>query len=342
MFNASRPINTTCNKNGTLINATTWPDSQSEIFSFSCSYPFQATRDEVYILSPTFIAYSRIIASINCTLPFFAVVANVLPIIVIATRSHLQTKANMIFVNMMCKNMVEALVSQPTYATLILSRVNRQPACFNLLACFLGCMCLAETMCTQTLIAYEQYAAVFSPFDYENRMSNKFLVTVIGATWLLSIFTASGACLFEVLRSSSAILITCLIITANASTIYGHIKICKLLKGMRQVDVENRIGEEREEARVERKRRENRTNNLTFCIIFLPICLYLPTFIRNVLIPAIGYDKWSSYTVNTIMQFHSLISPLFYCYQNPSIARQVKAVIRCGVTTIEPIVDLNN
>ena len=332
--------NTTIGQHGILLNATSTEYGRQEsleVFNYSCRNSLQGTSYyQFYELSPAFITYSKVIGGINCAMPIPAIVANLLYIITIAKFSQLQTTANMIFINMSCKNLIEAALSQPSYAVIIFSRIHRQPFCFNRLTCFLGCACLVETMCTQTMIAYEQYTSLFHPFSYERRMSLKVIIPTILLSWTLSIACAIGVCLFEELQSSAATVVSVIIITANASTIYAHVKIYKLIKAMRKTDEENRVGEESDATQIERNRREGRTAKIMFYVIFLPTILYLPTFIRNILITAIGYEIWSSYAVDTIMQLHSIISPILYAYHNPSISMQIKGILKCRCGTVHP------
>lgn len=342
LLNASHLNMTTVSCNQTIINATLLRevkpsiDNTFNIVKYSCSHGFHTAVEQEYQLSDAFIAYSKAIGCINCILPLPTIITNLLPIIAIIKTSNLHTKPNFILINMMCKNLIEAAILQPNYAAVILMRIKGIPTCFSFATCFLGYTCLVEAMCTQILLAYEQYTATVYPYKYKSRISSKCLAITVTATWILSTGCAACACFFEQRRGISAVAIGLVIITAYASTIYSHIKLSKLVKGMRITDRENRIGEEDEDARNEREQRESRASFLTCYIVVLPLVFYLPTVIRNLLIPIIGYEIWSSYAVNTILILNGIVSPILYSYQVPAISREVKKLLKRNVGAVAP------
>ena len=329
-------------RNRTIINATLLRelkpniDNTVNIVKYSCSHDFHAAAEQEYQLTDAFIAYSKAVGCINCILPLPTVIANLLPIIAITKASSLRTKTNFILINMMCKNLIEAAILQPNYAAIILIRIKGMRTCFGAAMCFLGCACLVEAMCTQILLAYEQYTATVHPYKYNSRISSRFLVITVTATWALSIGCAACACFLDQRRGISAAAIGLVIITAYISTIYSHIKFSKLIKGMHKTNSENRVGEEAEDVRNEREQRECRTSILTCYIVIVPLVFYLPTVIRNLLIPITGYETWSSYAVNTIMTLHATVSPILYSYQVPAISREVKKLLKWNFGAVAP------
>lgn len=131
-----------------------------------------------------------LVAIMNCSL--LAVAGNMfIAYLVISTR-RLWTKKHVLVVNMICVDLLTAIVSVPSYATFLLSFVLHEPSRaarnVHLIASNIS---FSMTVVNLSLISYERYFAVMFPYQYHAYCTTSRLMLVTIASWLYGLFFAA-------------------------------------------------------------------------------------------------------------------------------------------------------
>ena len=262
-----------------------------------------------------------------------AAILNILVIIAISKSSTLQTHSNILIFSLSVTDAITGGISLPMYGALLYKQSQYEEACLlGYISYQFSAPLAVISIGSVSGIALERYVAIFHPYFYQSHVTKRRILIGISLVWIIVILIhliSFGIGSLLPSTSFSGIMLTVGLIW-NAIV---YIKIFKLVKRLRQNQVRNNPDPTMTvENLSQQESGERRLNAFTTVIIGVITFSYLPFLIAKFVKTSLMVDNnlkqlVETYT-NVILLVNSLMNPIVYLVQNPSIKRAVMALMK--------------
>ena len=273
------------------------------------------------------------VSLVNFVTAPLAVFLNFLAIYTIYRRKTLRTLSNLVLCSLALTDMLTGLVSQPLFATLMMTSAFCVSFCFiNTFTIIIGNILSSISMASLFLINLDRHISIFYPFYYEKFKEGKLKVLVIVIViWLINIFVVSaslatpGMVLTTIAASTFALVIFIWSFYVNIRAILVVRKIQRQIKSSYTSTASN--------AGLENKRNSevmSRATRIVSTIIGSMLFCYMPFVVFTVfeLSTNLPFNAWV--WISTLVFLNSLSNPLVYFLQMKEMREEMRVRLnRC-------------
>lgn len=290
--------------------------------------------------SSAFEVNSMVVAVVNLLAAIPTILLNVLVCVAFARKASLRRNGNKVLFSLSLSDLLSGLLIQPVLSGMLIIGVTKHPLeipcemmtfaswCGHTLACV--------SLLTVSLISLERYLAIFHPYVYNRRISARFLFVMCSFLWSISIL---GVFITLFLRLSIAFYWsnTVIIVFTYLWNIFVYIRIVSQVKKV-----------QKEVSRMRDRFRTNQTNKsgggsgtgekhskgtqVAGAIIISLLVSYLPQVLLSILRSSTEtyqhfIDYYLEYWSFTFALLNPCLNPIFYCYYNTDIRREVFSLL---------------
>ena len=266
---------------------------------------------------------------------------NFLAVYTIYRRKTLRTLSNLILCNLALTDMLTGLISQPLFATLMMTSAFCVKFCFiNTSTIIFGNILSSISMASLFLINLDRHISIFYPFYYEKFKEGKLkLLVIVVVIWLLNIFVVSASLatpdmvLTTVAASTFALVIFIWSFYVNIRAVLVVRKIQRQIKSS-HVSTDSNTGLEN------KKNSEvmSRATRVVSTILGSMLFCYVPFVVSTVIeIHAnLPFNAWV--WISTLVFLNSLSNPLVYFLQMKEMREEMMVILNrcfcCNTVTV--------
>ncbi len=270
----------------------------------------------------------------------FAVFSNAIVMYTILKKPMLKTPANLLIFSMCFSDFLVGLTVQPlTLASLWLRMSSIHPCTLQRCIEFLAYLCCSVSLLNAALVTMDRYFAICKPYRYiPEIIKGKYAlgVTAVWFLWTLYTLLYSQQVISQRAFELSLIVFLCFIFTLIISC---YRKIYVILR-QHQIQIASQRVQVREAWTVSHDQQHNtspsaaekkRLSAIGIIVLTLLLC-YMPYLLFSLVKNALKLDMEVDFIVGQWVQMlvflNSSFNPIIYCVRVPTIAEEVKKVLK--------------
>lgn len=269
---------------------------------------------------------------INVTFAVPTIVLNLLVLNAFLRKKKLRKSSNIILLSLSLTDVLSGIFIQPLFAISVFNTLDYYPTeirypCWLVKGSGIGGYILAcISLATISFISLERYIAIFHPYLYSRKVSSKVIVRTCIALWViptivvLTIFLTEGHDLFFWING----IFIGFIYVWNISI---YIRISRQVYRVRRelVRLHSRFSTEKTLAS------QSKVTQVAGSIIVALLLCYLPQIVASLLRIILRHRyllEYVEYWTVTLALISPCLNPLFYCYYNSEIRKEVFFVLK--------------
>lgn len=290
------------------------------------------TNTDAFRINSLVVGFVNILASVP------TILLNFLVCVAFARKPSLRRNGNKVLFSLSVSDFLSGTLIQPMVSCMMIIGYVKHPIKIPCAIIHMASICGHTLACvsllTVSFISLERYLAIFHPFVYNRRITSRFLYIVCAILWSISIVLVF-TCIFLNLNIAFFWTNTIIIGFSYFWNIFVYIRIMAKVKRVQKEVNKMRqrfAGGGAGENHANTNEKQSKGTQVAGAIIISLLIAYLPQVIISIWRSFPYYERFIDYYLEywsmTLALINPCLNPVFYCYYNSDIRKEVYSLLR--------------